>query len=35
MVIYVRIYIQMTTYHGVGAKVMKNCEPFVFGPELA
>ncbi len=22
-------------YHGVGATVMKNCEPFVFGPELA
>ena len=22
-------------YHGVGATVIKNCEPLVFGPELA
>jgi hypothetical protein len=28
-------FIGFFLYHGVGATVMKNCEPFVFGPEFA
>lgn len=35
MIIYLPNIVCFLSSHWVGANVMKNCEPFVLGPELA